>query len=317
MINNLETPILFLTFNRLDTTKRVFEEIKKAKPLKLYIASDGPREDVLGEDEKVKEVRSFIESNIDWECEVKTLFRDKNIGCGRGPSEAITWFFENVEEGIILEDDCLPDKSFFYFCDELLERYRDHENIYMVSGDNFIPDSINNIKTSYYFSNIPHIWGWATWRRAWSKFNFKIIDYPDFLENKVIDKIWNKSNIKKYWLDVFKESYKNELDVWDYQWVYAIWKNNGICIAPQTNLILNIGFSNQGTHTLFKFNKLQTVQSREMKFPLVHPQNVLINGLMDDFINKNVFLKKYRLKFILKKIGLFKFIKKVYAVIKN
>lgn len=310
-------PILFIIFNRLETTKRVFEAIKEVKPTRLFVAADGYRPGIEGEKEKCEEVKKYILNNIDWGCEVKTLFRDKNLGCGKGPSEAITWFFENVEEGIILEDDCLPDQSFFYFCEELLARYKNDERIYIISGDNFIPKSFDRVDSSYYFSNIPHIWGWATWRRAWNKFSFKINDFPEFVSHKRINDIWNYSKVKSFWLNRFQESYKNDLDVWDYQWVYAIWKNKGVCIAPNCNLVSNIGFNSEGTHTLFNFNKLQNIPSVEIQFPLIHPEHITINKKMDDFINRKVFLKGYNLKLILKKLGLFDFIKKVYIIARS
>lgn len=317
MKTHFSTPILFIIFNRLETTRRVFEAIKEVKPTQLFIAADGYRLGVAGEKEKCEEVKKYVLDSIDWECEVKTLFRDENIGCGKGPSEAITWFFENVEEGIILEDDCLPDQSFFYFCEELLARYKNDERIYMISGDNFVPEYYNNVDSSYYFSNIPHIWGWATWRRAWSKFIFKINDFPAFVNNKKINDIWSSPKVKSFWLNRFQESYKYDLDIWDYQWVYAIWKNNGICIAPKINLVSNIGFNSDGTHTLFNFNKLQNIPGAEIQFPLIHPEHININNKMDNFINRNVFLKGYGLKSILKKLGLFDFIKKVYMMVRR
>lgn len=315
MSEGLNTPILLTIFNRLETTKLVFAEIKKVKPKKLFIAADGYRVDVKEEKEKCEKIRKYVLDNIDWKCEVKTLFRDKNLGCGQCPATAITWFFENVEEGIILEDDCLPSQSFFYFCEELLIRYRQNQKIFMISGDNFIPKSFNIINPSYSFSNIPHIWGWATWRRAWIKFDFNISDLPEFVDNKIIDSIWSDKKIKRYWLDLFWKVYKEDLDIWDYQWVYTIWKNHGVCINPSQNLVSNIGLNNNGTHTLCKFNRLVNIPNEEIKFPLKHPQNINISKKADNFINKHIFLKgsnlKY-LKYFLKRLRLFNLSKKIY-----
>jgi len=317
MFKEFNTPILFIIFNRLETTKAVFEEIKKLKPKQLFIAADGYREQVPDEILKCEAVKNYVLNNIDWVCEVKTLFRDKNLGCGKGPATAITWFFENVAEGIILEDDCLPDQSFFYFCEEMLSRYRDNDKVFMVSGDNFVPNNLNKVDDSYYFSNIPHIWGWATWRRAWNKFNFNINDLPKFIDDKVIDKVWKDKKIKKYWLDLFYKASKEDLDIWDYQWVYAIWKNNGLCIAPSNNLVSNIGFNSGGTHTLVNFNKLQNIVKSELTFPIKHPQDLVINDYMDSFVNNNIFLKGYTIKAILKKTGLLNFVKNIYSKIKK
>lgn len=158
--------ILLLIFNRLDTTQLVFEAIQKVKPPRLYIASDGARIDKLSEDSLVGDVRNYVINNIDWDCEVKTLFREENLGCKLAVSGAISWFFQNEGHGIILEDDCLPDHSFFRFCEEMLLKYSDDERIGMISGDNFQFGG-SQVEDSYYFSRYPHIWGWATWKRAW------------------------------------------------------------------------------------------------------------------------------------------------------
>lgn len=309
----LISPVLFLVFNRLEATKRVFAEIRKAKPRKLFVAADGPRVGRKGEKEKCEEVRKYVLNNIDWQCKVKTLFRDKNLGCGKGPATAIDWFFKNVKEGIILEDDCLPNQSFFYFCEELLIRYRKEKRVFMIGGYNFTPESLNDANSSYRFSNIPHCVGWATWRRAWIKFNFDINYLPEFIDNKIFDSIWSDKKIKRYWLNLFLEYYQKDLDIWDYQWAYAIWKNHGICIAPNRNLISNIGYDSDGTHTLYNFNKLLTIPSKMMEFPINHPKNMAVNEEADNFVNKNVFLKFYTLKFILKKFGLLNLVKMIYV----
>ena len=162
----MDTPILFLVFNRPDTTSKVFQRIREIQPLKLFIAADGPRPEKEGEKEKCETVKRSVLENIDWPCEVKTLFRNNNLGCGKAVSNAITWFFQNVEEGIILEDDILPDKSFFNFCKDLLEKYRYDERIKVIGGSNIHKKA--GIKDSYYFSSICRIWGWASWRRVWT-----------------------------------------------------------------------------------------------------------------------------------------------------
>ena len=188
-MNNLKTPILFLIFNRLDTTRRVFEEIRKQKPRQLFVASDGPRVNKDGEREIVEKTRKLVLDNIDWECEVKTLFRGENLGCKIAVSSAIDWFFENIEEGIILEDDCLPAQSFFGYCEELLEKFREDGRISVISGDNF-QFGWRNTSDSYYFSKNCHIWGWATWRRAWERYDVEMKTYPNFKKKeKIIHKL--------------------------------------------------------------------------------------------------------------------------------
>lgn len=314
MGNNLKTSILFLTFNRLDTTKRVFEEIKKAKPLKLYIASDGPRENVSGEYEKVREVRNFIESNIDWECEVKTLFRDNNLGCKIAVSSAIDWFFENEQMGIILEDDCLPSQSFFRFCEELLIKYENDERVALISGDNFNKNKIG--EADYYFSKIPHIWGWATWKRAWQKYDVNMSKFSEFKKNKEIKKIWSNKNVQNYWLYILNEVYNNKIDTWDYQLAFSLFLNNSFCICPNVNLVSNIGFGKNATNTFVFNNKTTGLISREISFPLVdlkkleYSENSMLRA-------HSIFLKNYKLKKILKFLGIVFIFKKYMHITKK
>ncbi len=311
-MNNLKFSILFLTFNRLDTTKRVFEEIKKAKPLKLYIASDGPREDVLGEDEKVKEVRNFIESNIDWECEVKTLYRDKNLGCGKAVSDSITWFFENEEEGIILEDDCLPNQDFFKFCCEMLSFYRKNESVFMIAGSNIYPKKMLSSSSSYDFIKIPRIWGWASWRRAWRYYDFNLEGFgsPSFC--KVINATWHKKEFKKYWYQILKDVYYKKLDTWDYQWAYSMWRYNGLCLLSKFNLVSNIGFGT-GVHTWNKKNKISNLKNENFIFPIKKSSQIKINEDLDDYDMRKNRVKLMRIKNFLKAIGLFEKVKLVYS----
>ena len=199
MAEGFPVPILLIIFNRLETTERVFAQIKKIRPQALFIAADGPRQDRIGEIEKCEKVRNYVINNIDWDCQVKTLFRDKNIGCRLAVSSALDWFFSHVAQGIILEDDCLPNQSFFPYCEELLNRYQDNEKVFMISGNNFLLEPQAE-STSYYFSRLTHVWGWASWRRAWSGYDISLKDYPEFIENKIIEKIWRSQNVKDYWL---------------------------------------------------------------------------------------------------------------------
>src|SRR6478609_2139677 len=172
----LRTAVLLVIFNRPETTRLVFEAIRKAKPTRLYIAADGPREHVASDHKKCEEARQIV-TQVDWDCQVHILFNQKNLNCGVGPSSAFTWFFEHEEEGIILEDDCLPSQSFFWFCQELLERYRDDTRVMHIGGNNFLNGWRNDSDYSYYFSRSGYVWGWATWRRAWNQFDFKIKHY--------------------------------------------------------------------------------------------------------------------------------------------
>jgi len=243
-METFNTPILFLIFNRPECTTQTFDAIRKVKPKELYIAADGPREGKTGEKELCEKTKDVVK-NIDWDCEVKTLFREKNLGCGLAVSGAITWFFENVDRGIILEDDCVPNESFFNFCQELLEKYKSDEQIMHISGTNLQLSEVTD--ASYFFTYACYMWGWATWRRAWMKYDFQVKDYSkkwDF-NGFVTDKFE-----KKYWHKLFDKVKRGKIDTWDYQWFYACWKNNGLSIMPSVNLVKNIGFGYTGTHTL-------------------------------------------------------------------
>lgn len=305
MNNSIYTPVLFLIFNRLDTTKLVFERIRKASPLKLYIASDGPRDNCEGENEKVNSVREFVLKSINWNCEVKTLFCQKNSGCGKAVSQAITWFFENEEMGIILEDDCLPSVSFFNFCQKLLKEYKDNEDIYHITGYN--PLTYTNMAQSYYFARIPHVWGWATWRRAWKQYSFDIIDLDNFIKQKKMDAIFNRKFDRYYFLIFFSKMEKHEIDTWDYQWTYTIMKNNGVCINPARNLITNVGFGPDATHTIIDDIKYSQQQRFEIE-EIIHQNEIEINVKLMNLINREIYginlfwYYKTRIKNIIKRI---------------
>ena len=272
----LSTPVLFLIFNRPDTTERVFEEIRKAKPKRLFIVADGPRNEE--EREKCEAARAVVEK-IDWDCEVKRNYSEKNLGCKIRVSSGIDWFFENVEQGIILEDDCLPSQSFFPFCEELLERYKDDERVGMISGNNFFAQDFNS-KYSYHFSNHGSIWGWASWKRAWKNYDVAMkawtkIDQDNMLYNYFYDK-----KVKNTWKDRFNNVFNGKIDTWDFQWAFTRYLNRYSTIRPCKNLVANIGFDNRATHTKGKVNPLFLVK-HELDSALCHPTGFYINYLAD------------------------------------
>lgn len=276
----LNTPVLLIVFNRPETTRRVFEEIRKVKPKELFIAADGPRPDKLGEAERCEEVRKIV-TNVDWDCEVKTLFRSANIGCGLGPSEAITWFFENVEQGIILEDDCLPSISFFTFAECLLNRYKNEENIFLISGTNPLDIKIQT-EESYFFTNYAGIWGWATWRRAWKNFDFSMKSWINDKNKEAVSQFFKNKNARDYYIDVFNKTFQeNDVSWWDYQWYYARIINKGIGIVPKKNLISNIGFGKNATHTFNEEDDLAKLKTYELG-ELIHPKEIAINKRADN-----------------------------------
>jgi hypothetical protein len=242
----LNTAVLFLVFNRLDTTRQVFEAIRQAKPPRLYVAADGARTNKEGEADKAQAVRDYIMQNVDWECEVKTMFRERNLGCKMAVSGAIDWFFENEEMGIILEDDCLPSQSFFWFCEELLERYKDDMRIGHIAGYNHFPGRVTD--STYFYFLVPGIWGWASWSNRWCKYNVHIEDSSR--EISMVATRFSNANLSKCWVDIFKKI--GTVDTWDYQWLYALLKNGFLTIRPSLNLVSNIGLGEGATHTVTK-----------------------------------------------------------------
>jgi len=262
-----DVPILFLVFNRPETTKKVFERIREIKPKHLFVAADGHREGKEGEKEKCEEVRNLIINGIDWPCEVKRLFRDNNLGCGPAVSEAITWFFEHVEEGIILEDDILPSYSFFEFAKALLKLYRYDESVWHIGGNSYNP---NKMKTPYYFSAYPHIWGWATWRRAWNQYRYHLndIDHKKFFAN--VRELFLTESERKFWIDFYGDYFKLHMKpTWDYQWTCRMWYNKGLAILPHENLITNLGFTDDATHTSNADSWLSNLKANEIEIPQI------------------------------------------------
>lgn len=250
-----ETPILFMIFNRADTTAQVFNEIRKIKPKKLFIAADGPREGVEDDIRKCRQTRE-IASQIDWNCEVKTLFRDNNRGCGLAPAENITWFFEHVDRGVILEDDCLPHSSFFLYCEEMLKFYENDIRVAQITGDNFQHGKKRG-KGSYFFSKYTHICGWATWRSRWKYYDFYLNKAQEYRKAKLIEKKCTNQKEVQFWyrkLDMLSDGRRK--DIWDYQWMFACWNRNGLSAVPNVNLISNIGFHSEATHTVSYNNKV-------------------------------------------------------------
>jgi hypothetical protein len=286
----LKTAVLFLVFNRLDTTKQVFEAIRQAKPPRIYIAADGARVDKEGETEKVQAVRDYVMANIDWECDVKTLFREQNLGCKYAVSGAITWFFDQEEQGIILEDDCLPSQSFFWYCEELLAKYKDDESVYLVSGDSRASESFD-MKEDYGFCKYPMIWGWASWARAWKQYDPEIKDWPIQCENLTLSISAYKPTVN-FWTNTFDRMFQKEIDTWDYQFSYLLLKNKGKCIVPRVNLITNVGFGADATHTFSAESEAANRKRHEINIPLTHSPSPDSELKINDFYDKNEFSTK-------------------------
>lgn len=275
----LATPVAFLIFNRPDTTQRVFAGIAKARPPKLLVVGDGPRDSRPGEAEKVDATRAIM-SRVDWPCEVLTNFSDINLGCKKRVSSGLDWVFEQVPEAIILEDDCLPHPTFFQFCEELLICYRDDQRIGMISGDNFqFGHRLND--DSYYFSNINHIWGWASWRSRWQHdYDVTIQHWPIIRDEGRIKDWYGSKVMQDTFHKTFENVYKGTIDTWDYQWNFGSRLNGRIAIMPHVNLISNIGFGAEATHTTGG-SRLANITVAAMQFPLKHPDAICASVTLD------------------------------------
>lgn len=245
-LHNLEAALAYIIFNRPVHTQKSFAYLKHLKPRKLYVIADGPRNEV----EKIltDACRSII-GQIDWECDLHTNYSDTNLGCKQRVSTGISWVFAQEEKAIFLEDDCIPGKSFVVFCNTMLDRYSNDENVMHIGANNFQFGKKAG-DGDYYFSNYAHIWGWASWRRAWKHYNADIPEWPQLKQNRALDKVFDGDSIQlEYWKNTLDKMYNKEIDTWDYQWLLAIWKTGGKCIIPEVNLVENIGFDEAATHT--------------------------------------------------------------------
>jgi hypothetical protein len=305
----LETAVLFLIFNRLDTTKEVFEEIRKAKPPRLYIASDGPRQIKKGEAELVQTVRDYVLNHIDWECEVKMLFRDQNMGCGPSVKTAIDWFFDMEEKGIILEDDCIPIQSFFWYAEALLERYRHDNRVAMISGTNHLTN-VYKMPNSYAFSKYKACWGWASWRRSWKNMDFDMYWRGSNQSDSIIKNMGVGKASCSHWIKALKLIDTKKVSAWDWQWYFSVAAQNQLCLFPCDNLISNIGFGNNATHT-FGEPKKAFIRTGEITLPLQHPQYVCQDHDYDEYF------EKYKIKKIISVDSLLKVLRKIFAACKR
>lgn len=238
-------PILFIIFNRPDTTARVFEEIRKVRPARLFVAADAPRYPIKAEVDACAAALK-IATNIDWECELHVLMQERNLGVGRGGAAAITWFFQQVEAGIILEDDCVPSEQFFEFCAQGLIKFKDDASVMMIAGTNYLLGRYAT-QAGYYLSRFYPIWGWATWRRAWALYDFDISHWEEELIYKRLRTFFSNKLLALRWAKIFDDIKNKRLEAWDVQWVFACVKNHGYTLTAPFNMISNIGIN--GGHT--------------------------------------------------------------------
>lgn len=273
-----EAPVLLITFNRPDYTIQVLEKIREAKVKRLYIANDAPRNGNQADEKAREEIKALIASKVDWECELYTLFQEKNLGCGWGPATAISWAFENEDRLIILEDDIVPSLAFFPYCNLMLEMYKNDTRIWLISGRSHQSNSQYFDNQDYIFSHYGHSLGWATWKRCWQHFDMRMSDMHDFikmggalnvLSSKEEGRLYNKRYKKLI------EDKNLETHAWDFQFVYTKLKNGGLSIVPAKNLIHNIGII--GTHYSGKTNKFTSMPAVENFKVEKHPKFVIVN----------------------------------------
>ncbi|MEI9475034.1 MAG: glycosyltransferase family 2 protein [Deltaproteobacteria bacterium] len=276
----LKTPVALIIFNRPETTTRVFEEIRKAQPPQLLVVADGPRVDHPTDPERCAAARAIIDQ-VDWDCDIRKNYSEINLGCRRRVSSGLAWVFQEVEEAIILEDDCVPHPTFFRFCEELLEKYRDDGRIGHIGGVNF---QFGRRRTdySYYFSRYNHIWGWASWRRAWEQYDPDMKLWPEIREGRWLLDFLGERRLVAYWWNTFQNVYEGKIDTWDYQWTFHCWIQSRRSILPCVNLISNIGFDTTATHTKGQ-SAFSNMKTEPMGFPLDHPPYVLRDSVSDRY----------------------------------
>jgi hypothetical protein len=277
----MKVAVLLVAWRRPSTTRQVIAAIRAYAPERVYVACDGPSPDRPGEAEKVLATREMIRHEIDWPCQVKHLYSDTNQGCCQGVSNAITWFFAQEEEGIVLEDDCVPHPDFFSYCEALLERYREDERVWCISGNNF-QDGQWRGDGSYYFSRYPHCWGWASWRSRWCHYDVTLSLWPQFVECDLLSSIFTDARERFYWAEIWWQTYLQSMyaTTWDYQWTFLCIANNGLTALPNRNLVSNIGFGAGATHTV---NERDSSHCSHALGPLRHPTYQLRDELADRY----------------------------------
>lgn len=287
----LRTPVAFIIFNRPDRAAEVFAAIRQARPPKLFVIADGPRPDNASDIDNCAAARAVI-NRVDWPCEVVRHFAPTNLGLRRNVSEGLDWVFTQTERAIILEDDCLPDPTFFRFCEELLDRYADDRRVGAISGNNLDPANASpGEAASYYFSRFCHIWGWATWRRAWQLCDHEMAQWQTLRNTTWLREQVENGTAENFWRRNFDDSLRRHpdgLNTWDVAWVFSCWRESMWSIVPRTNLVTNLGFGAAATHTKRK-NRSANAPTVPMQFPLCHPVAVAVNAAADRHIQRNLF----------------------------
>jgi len=304
-MSNCKVPVLFLTFNRPEQTRLSLERILQAGPSKIYLHSDGPRPHIADEVEKVAEVRRILKDGIGERVPTFTCFRTENMGLRQGVFDALNWFFANEPYGIVLEDDCVPDPSFFPFCAEILQRYADDEQLMHIGGSNLAEAHTASLDGSYVFSRFSFVWGWASWARAWQKMSLELEGLDAFERSEAIKNVLPDPMGQVYLLDKFRATRAGKNNSWAYAWFYSVLKNNGLCIVPRVNLVQNHGIGAEGaTHTTARNERAQ-LRARALTFPLVHPNHRVPEAAIEQQFFYHSQKSKFRLLlwYVLKRLG--------------
>lgn len=271
--------VLVIAFNRPDDLRRLIDRLREVRPPRVYLAVDGPRAHRLDDADWVNECQLLAHA-IDWDCQLRTLFRDVNLGCGLGVSGAIEWFFTHEERGIILEDDIIPDPTFFPYCADLLDRYQEDPRVFAISGCNYVPPThISDVQAAYRFSRVPHIWGWATWRRSWNLYR---LDLNGWRTRLPAGALWRASGRSvagfAYWTSTFELLARKQVDTWDGQLVLASMATGGLTATSNVNLVENRGFGESATHTVVRHDYLRPVEP--IRLPML-PVPVVVDAKAD------------------------------------
>ncbi|HEY9609031.1 glycosyltransferase family 2 protein [Allocoleopsis sp.] len=283
----MQTPVVFIIFNRPYHTEQVFEVIRQAQPSKLLVIADGPRSNRPDDREKCAAARGIID-RVDWDCQVFKNYSDLNLACDPRIIDGLNWVFDTVEEAIILEDDCVPDPTFFPYCEQLLERYRHDERIMNISGQNVLFGR-KRTEYSYYFSRFTLCWGWATWRRSWQYFDVSLKLWPEVRDRKFMKDILEDPYAVKVWQRTAQMLYDGRLTGWDFKWMFACWLQNGLCIISDRNLVTNIGYGAEATHIHDEKDPYIKMATEAMDFPLKHPPFIIRDLEADKLTQRTLF----------------------------
>jgi hypothetical protein len=297
----ISTPVVMVVFNRPDVTRQVFERVASMRPSSLFIIADGPREDKPGEKRRVAETRAIVE-RVTWQCELHKNYAEKNMGCMERVSTGLDWVFSIVDRAIILEDDCLAEPDFFTFCDELLERYATDTRIMAISGSNYSPD-FGTSGASYFFSRYSFCWGWATWRQAWKLYDKEMKCWPAVKRQHRLYDIFGNYRAAFYWHYIMNLVFSKKINSWAYRWILTCWINSGLIIMPRHNLVKNIGFIPDATHTRKK-TSFSGFPVESLTFPIRHPEMIVRNARVDKYFEDRMFSKNlsHRLRWLIRQV---------------